>query len=113
MLTDVKTVHPSTKGNMMKTMNALQILALAIFCAAATEACAYFDPTIGRWASRDPIGVTSLRRIEIDAAAQPSAPSATLRTRGSARRLPRRIHFDRLHERHEQHPHADRRALHA
>ena len=47
----------------MKTTNALQILALAIFCATATEACAYFDPTIGRWASRDPIGEKGGRNL--------------------------------------------------
>lgn len=45
----------------MKT-NRILTIAIAVACFAAT-AEAYFDPTIGRWANRDPIGEPGFQRV--------------------------------------------------
>jgi hypothetical protein len=40
----------------MKVMNRPAVLAVSVILFTAVKTHAYFDPTIGRWASRDPIG---------------------------------------------------------
>ncbi len=47
----------------MKTSSRLSLLVIASMLFAAVQAHAYFDPRVGRWASRDPIGEGGGRNV--------------------------------------------------